>query len=67
MYYTFKDSAQEAVKNCFSGSGLMGSIRFLNRRITASIMSVMRYGGLPSLRTVAMSAALIVCEKKHNK
>lgn len=57
---TFKDSAQDANKNCFSGSGLIGSIFFLNNRMTASIIRVIRYGGFPNLRTVAMSAALIV-------
>ncbi|CAD0194924.1 unnamed protein product [Chrysodeixis includens] len=38
----------------------MGSIRFLNNKMTASIISVIRKGGFPSFLTVAMSAALMV-------
>lgn len=57
---TLRDSAHEANKNCLSGSGFIGSIRFLKRIITASIIKVIRKGGLPNFRTVAISAALIV-------
>lgn len=61
--FTFKDSPQDAVRNCLSGSGLMGSIFFLNSKMTASIINVMRYGGLPNFLTVAISAALIVWKR----
>lgn len=62
LQLTFNDSAQDGVKKFFSGSGIIGLMRFLNNSTTASIMRVMRYGGFPSFLTVAISAALMVCK-----
>ena len=49
-----------------SGSGTTESTFFRDNMSTQSIIRMIRGGGLPSRRTVAMSADLIVLEVMYN-
>ena len=53
-------SAQEGLGLGTVGSGIMMDSFFLNRRRTQSMTRMMRCGGLPNFRTVAMLAGLMV-------
>lgn len=61
---TLRDSLQLGVGHGLSGSATTGEIVRRNRRSTQSIIRMMRCGGLASLRTVEMSAALMVCTQQ---
>ena len=57
---TLRDSLQDGFIQAFSGSCCTTSTRRWNSSSTQSMMRMMRCGGFPSLRTVAMSAGLMV-------
>lgn len=57
---TLSDSDQDGLMDSFSGSLVIASSLFWKRRRQQSIILMIRCGGLASLRTVAISAALIV-------
>ena len=57
---TLRDSLQDGFMQAFSGSCCTMSTRRWNSRSTQSMMRMMRCGGFPSFRTVAMSAGLMV-------
>lgn len=48
--------------HCRSGSIVTESIFLLNKIRTQSIILIIKWGGLASFFTVAMSAVLMVCE-----
>ena len=60
---TFSDSLHDGLGHGRSGSAVTMSIRFWKRIRAQSMIRMMRWGGLASLRTVDMWAALIVCKK----
>ena len=57
---SLSDSCQDGVRQPFSGSIFTGLIRRRKSSSTQSMIRMMRWGGRPSVRTVAMSAGLIV-------
>ena len=60
---TLKDSDHDALQSPGrSGSGVTASSPLRDRMSTQSIIRIIRGGGFPSRRTVAMSADLIVCK-----
>ena len=65
---TLSDSPHEGLGLGRSGSMLRGSSLRWKSSKAQSMMRMMRCGGFPSLRTVEMSAALIVCrDDEHTK
>ena len=61
---TLNDSDHEGLHPGRSGSGVTGSRPFLDSIKTQSIILMIKGGGFPSRRTVAISADLIVCKLK---
>ena len=61
---TLSDSDHEGLGPGRSGSMVKGSSFRWKSSKAQSMMRMMRWGGFPSLRTVEMSAALIVCRDK---
>lgn len=57
---SLRDSCHDGVLQFFSGSSLTGLTRLWKSSSTQSIILMMRCGGRPSVRTVAMSDGLIV-------
>lgn len=60
------ESSHDAVRNCRSTSGWIALIFLRNNNKHTSMINVIKYGGFPNLRTVAISAALIVYECKKS-
>ena len=58
---SLRDSCQEGTWQCFSGSSRTVFTRRWNSSSTQSMMRMMRWGGRPKVRTVAMSDGLMVC------
>lgn len=57
---TLSDSDHDGLQQGLSGSCVTGSNLFWNNKSTQSIILIIRWGGLPSFLTVAISDALIV-------
>lgn len=60
MVFTLRDSDHEGLLQSLSGSLVMGSTLFWKRMRQQSMILMIRCGGLASLRTVAISAGLMV-------
>lgn len=57
---SFKDSCHDGIMQFFSRSSLVAFTFLWNSSNTQSMIRMIRWGGRPSVRTVAMSAGLIV-------
>lgn len=64
---SLSDSCQEGVTQFFSGSIFVGLSRRWKSSSTQSMMRMMRCGGRPSVRTVAMSDGLMVWRRDGGK
>ena len=63
---SLRDSCQEGTWQCFSGSIRTVFTRRWNSSRTQSMMRMMRWGGRPRVRTVAMSDGLMVCARGNS-
>lgn len=64
---SFNDSCHEGVLQFFSGSTFTGLTFLWKSSSTQSMIRMMRWGGRPSVRTVAISDGLIVYVGKEDK
>lgn len=67
LFISFRASVHDGFTPGRSWSGVTESIFLWNKSSTQSIIRIIKWGGLPSLRTVAMSDGFIVWKRIGNK